>query len=84
MRMEFKDGKKVDFGARGMDDYTKLYKKDPAHAEERRRLYRQRHKKDLNTGDPRRPGFLSYYILWGDHPTVAQNLVAYKAKFGDL
>ena len=25
---------------------------------------RKRHKKDLDTNDPTRAGFLSYYILW--------------------
>ena len=46
------------FGAAGMDDYT--LSKD---AEQAKR-YRTRHQKDLETNDPRRAGFLSYYILF--------------------
>jgi len=71
----FDDGKRVSFGARGMDDYTQ------SHDVERRRLYRIRHKKDLETGDPRRAGFLSYYILWGDSTDINANLRAYKKRF---
>ena len=83
-RAVFADGKHTDFGSRGMDDYTILYRKDPAIAEEHRRRYRLRHKKDLNTNDPQRAGYLSYYLLWGDHSTVAENLKDYKKKFGLL
>ena len=46
------------FGAFGMSDYT--IHKDT----ERRNRYISRHKKDLRTNDPTRPGFLSMYILW--------------------
>jgi hypothetical protein len=55
------DGRKkhTDFGAKGMDDYTLTKNK-----EEQRRHYRQRHEKDLRTGDPTKAGFLSYYLLW--------------------
>jgi len=58
-----KDGKVVkqtDFGAKGMSDYTIHKDKD------RRKRYRNRHKKDLDTGDFRRAGFLSWHILWSD------------------
>ena len=67
--------KNVDFGAKGMEDYTQHKDK------ERRERYRSRHKKDLETGDPTRAGFLSYYILWGDSTSFQENLRAYKSRF---
>lgn len=65
----------VHFGASGMDDYTLTKDK------EQRDRYRTRHKKDLETGDPTRAGFLSYYILWGDSTSRAANISAYKKRF---
>lgn len=67
--------KTVHFGAKGMDDYT--LSKD----KEQRDRYRTRHKKDLETGDPTKAGFLSYYVLWGDSTSRATNIAAYKKKF---
>jgi hypothetical protein len=63
------------FGASGMDDYTLTQDK------EQRSRYRERHKKDLETGDPTRAGFLSYYILWGESTSRATNIAAYKKRF---
>lgn len=71
----FDDGKRVSFGATGYQDYTQH------HDKERRRLYRIRHEKDLETGDPRKPGFLSYYLLWGDSSDLDTNIREYKRKF---
>ena len=67
--------KTTPFGARGFQDYTQH--KD----EERRRLYRTRHAKDLATRDPSRAGFLSYYLLWGDSTDIKENLRRYKKQF---
>ena len=67
--------KNVDFGSR-MEDYTQH------HDKERRERYRQRHKKDLDTKDPTRAGFLSWYILWGDSTSFDQNLRSYRQHFG--
>ena len=67
--------KTTHFGAKGMLDYTITKDK------ERRRLYRERHKKDLATKDPTRAGFLSYYILWGDSTSRAENIKNYKRRF---
>ena len=67
--------KTTHFGASGMDDYTLT--KDKA----ARKRYRQRHKKDLRTGDPTRAGFLSYYILWGDSTSRRENIASYKRRF---
>ena len=66
----------TDFGASGMDDYLHTGDKD------QRKRYRDRHKKDLTTGDPTRAGYLSYYLLWGDSQSLQQNLAKYKSRFG--
>ena len=71
-RATFKDGSHTDFGDASMEDYTQH------HDKQRRENYQSRHKKDLNTGDPKRAGFLSYYILWGSSTSIAKNLAAYK------
>jgi len=68
--------KTVHFGAAGMDDYTITKDK------EQRERYRQRHKKDLETGDPTRAGYLSYEILWGASTSRDANITAYKKKHG--
>jgi len=69
---EFKDGTHTRFGAQGYQDFTQH------HDTERRNRYRIRHKKDLETHDPKRAGYLSYYLLWGDSISLAINLAAYK------
>ena len=63
------------FGQAGAPDYTLTGDK------ERRRLYRQRHRKDLTTNDPTRAGYLSYYILWGNSTSIKQNIRDYKKRF---
>lgn len=70
------DGKRkhTDFGSAGMDDFT--IAKDPEQA----KRYRQRHAKDLETNDPTRAGFLSYYVLWAS-PDFHTNIRAYKNRF---
>lgn len=72
----FDDGRKTKFGANGMDDFTITKDK------EQRDRYRERHHKDLETGDAHRAGFLSYYILWGDSTSIAQNVRAFNKRFG--
>jgi hypothetical protein len=74
-RAEFSDGKGVEFGQAGAPDYT--LSKDKA----QRDRYRTRHKVDLMTEDPRRAGFLSYYILWGDSTDMGRNIASYKRMF---
>lgn len=71
-RATFKDGSHTDFGDASMEDYTQH------HDKQRRENYQSRHKKDLDTGDPKRAGFLSYFILWGPSTSIAKNLAAYK------
>jgi hypothetical protein len=67
--------KTVHFGQKNADDYTLSKNK------EQRERYRTRHKKDLETNDPRRAGFLSYYLLWGDSTSLQTNIRNYKSKF---
>lgn len=64
------------FGQAGADDYLKT--KDKA----QRTRYRTRHKKDLQTRDKTRAGYLSYYILWGNSTSRAENIKNYKSRFG--
>jgi hypothetical protein len=71
----FDDGTVTHFGAKGMNDYTLTGDK------EARDRYRARHKKDLETRDPKRAGFLSFYILWGDSTSRQQNIRDYKNRF---
>lgn len=75
LRAEFSDGKSVEFGSAGMDDYT--ITGDRA----QRERYRARHKSDLLTDDPRRAGFLSYYLLWGESTDLGRNIATYKRMF---
>jgi len=73
----YEDGKtkKVHFGATGFSDYT-------VHGDkERRKRYRDRHRKDLQTKDPMRAGYLSYYILWGESTSLRENIKNYKKRF---
>lgn len=76
-RAVFRDGTHTDFGAAGMDDFTLTGDTDA------RRRYWIRHLKDLKTGDARRAGFLSFFLLW-TKPTLAQSLREYKRMFGDI
>ena len=71
-----KDGRTIkrSFGAAGMDDFTRT------HDTQQRSRYRSRHSKDLK-GDPTKPGYLSYYILWGPSTSMKANIAAYKRKF---
>ena len=67
--------KTTHFGSKGMDDYTITKDK------EQRDRYRQRHKKDLDTKDPTRAGYLSWFILWGDSTKIKENIKTFKNKF---
>jgi hypothetical protein len=67
--------KTVHFGQAGAPDYTLTGDK------KRRKAYRDRHRKDLNTGDPTRAGYLSYYILWGESKSRKVNISNYKKRF---
>ena len=74
-RAVWSDGRHTDFGAAGYSDYT--IHKDAA----RRARYRMRHARD-RLDDPRSPGALSWYVLWGDSTSLRANMRAFKARFG--
>jgi len=74
-RAIFDDDTHTDFGAAGMDDYTVTKDK------EQRERYRSRHRKDLETNDPTRAGYLSWYLLWGDSTSLRANIADYKRRF---
>jgi hypothetical protein len=71
--------KTVHFGAKGYRDFTTI--KDKDEALEARRLYWTRHRKDLESGDPLSPGYLSLYILWGNNQSISQNVSEYRKRF---
>lgn len=68
--------KRTHFGATGYEDYTQHHDKI------RREKYQYRHEKDLESNDPTKAGFLSYYVLWGESTSINENIKAYKNKFG--
>jgi len=72
-----KNGKKITrkFGASGMSDYTIHKDKN------RRERYISRHKKDLTTNDPTKPGYLSMFILW-NKPSLKSSLGDYRRRLG--
>ena len=69
----FEPQRTVHFGATGYKDYTL------GATDEQRRLYRQRHEKDLK-GDPATAGYLSYYVLWSKR-SMKTSIADYKKKF---
>ena len=75
------DGRKrtTHFGAKGMNDYTIYSKQSKEIADERRRLYIERHSKEDWT-DPLKAGTLSRYILW-EYPSLTKAISAYKKRF---
>lgn len=76
-RAEFSDGTIVDFGGAGYGDYTTF----PAEIrDEKRRLYRLRHRGD-RIENVRSAGALSWWILWGDTPDLVENIRAFKKRF---
>jgi len=71
------EGKKIKtthFGQAGADDYTITKDK------EQRTRYRNRHKKDLDTNDYKKAGYLSWFLLW-NKPTLTESIKDYKKRF---
>jgi hypothetical protein len=66
--------KKIQFGAKGMSDYTKH--KDP----ERKQRYINRHKKRENWKDPTTAGFWSLWVLW-NKTTIRASLADTRKRF---
>lgn len=73
---ETENGRKktTHFGQASADDYTITKDK------EQRERYRARHRKDLETGDPTRAGFLSYWLLWSEQ-SIGEAIKKYKERF---
>jgi len=72
------DGKKLktsQFGDKRYQDYTQSKNK------ESRRKYKIRHKTDLKSGDYMKPGYLSYYLLWGESTSLQSNINKYAKMF---
>ena len=83
------DGKEkiVHFGATGYRDYilindknSKWYLPKVLDRNVTRDSYRRRHQKDLQTKDPTRAGFLSFYLLW-NKKTLSGSIKHFKNKF---
>jgi len=73
--------KKTYFGASGYKDFTILSKELPKEeAEEKKLSYQARHLRDLETKDPTRAGYLSYFLLW-NKPTLETSIRDYKRMF---
>ena len=76
----YKDGKKVkikttQFGDSRYESYNQH--RDKA----RRKLYKDRHRKDLAKGNYMDAGYLSYYLLWGESVALKTNISNYKKRF---
>lgn len=74
-RAVFDNGKHIDFGASGYDDFT------TSKNESKKKAYIARHKVNEDWSDPYTAGTLSRYILW-NKPTVADSIKDYKRRFG--
>ncbi len=76
--------KNVKFGASGMMDYTKYYKRDGKKiADEKKAAYRARHSKageDWTASGVDTAGFWSLHLLW-NKPSVEASLAEIKRKY---
>jgi len=63
------------FGQRGGKTYIDEGDK------KKRKNFRARHKRDLETKDFKRAGFLSMGLLWGEHTSLKKNIEDYKKKY---
>lgn len=67
--------KTTHFGNQGSQDYILSGGDDKL-----KNAYRARHMKDLETNDPTRAGFLSWYVLW-NLPSFTASVADYKKRF---
>ena len=79
--------RRISFGATNYRDYTllndktsKFYLPNKSDRDVVKDSYKRRHRKDLETNDPMRPGYLSYYLLW-NKKTLASAIKYYKKRF---
>jgi hypothetical protein len=79
----FTDPKKTThFGQAGAKDYLIYSKESKTIADEKRKLYLDRHEKNEKWSDPTTAGSLSRYLLWGRSASLKQNIIEFKKKFG--
>ena len=71
--------KTIHFGDANLKDYT-LH--NALVREEHKRRYLARHKATENWNDPESAGFWSRWLLWGDTPSVRENLRRTIRRFG--
>ena len=76
-----KDGRKhtIHFGDASMKDYTLFSAEERA---ARKRAYISRHQGREDWSDPTTAGFWSRWVLWGDTPSVSENLKITKRRYG--
>jgi len=70
--------KRIYFGDSNSKDYTLF---SALEREEHKRRYIQRHQSTEDWNDPETAGFWSRWILWGDTPSVQQNLKRTLSRF---
>lgn len=70
--------KTIHFGDASMKDYTLFTAEERA---ARKRAYISRHQSREDWNDPETPGFWSRWILWGDTPSVSENLKITKRRY---
>ena len=83
MAIFYDDDKKVKtthFGSASNKDYTIYSKENKKLAEDRKKLYLDRHRKNENWNDYKSAGSLSRYILW-NKPTIEASKKDYAKRF---
>ena len=71
----FDDGTKTHFGQAGGNTYID-------HQDKNKRLnYHKRHISDLETKNPKRAGYLSFFLLWGKKDNLKDAIDAYNKTF---
>ncbi len=66
--------KTVHFGQKNADDFTLTKNLD------QKNRYQTRHRKDLETKDPTRAGYLAWFLLW-NKPTLTESIRDYRQRF---
>jgi len=72
---KFDDGQLVKFGALGYDDFTQTGDKN------QKKNYLARHRKREDWNNPKTPGALSRWLLWGPTTSIEENIKRFKHKF---
>lgn len=75
----FSDGTRVNFGLKGGSTYI-----DGNRTEKERQNYINRHAVRENFNNPKTPGALSRWILWGDSKSLNKNHMDFMKKFKNL